>query len=257
MTEHPAKKRKMELDGGEAGTPPEKNPPTTTPSSESDSVAPESSSSPTPAKYTRGDLVTPLVGPDEQELVVCGTPLAETSEFFRTALKKEWKEGQKRMIRLPEEDITLITRYFDFVFGQSLPSKDAQTADHLEKSTAYDGIFQLYALGERMLDASIRNTVVKESLRLVSLVGDASHGFLPSRNCIKLVYKETSARSAARRLLVDLHVAYGLSETLEHEKVLPEYMCDLAKAYSRKIENHQLMRRSFPRAILKADDYFV
>lgn len=88
MTEHPAKKRKMELDGGEAGTPPEKNPPTTTPSSESDSVAPESSSSPTPAKYTRGDLVTILVGPDEQELVVCGTPLAETSEFFRTALKK-------------------------------------------------------------------------------------------------------------------------------------------------------------------------
>lgn len=257
MTEQPAKKRKMDSDASETEESPEKNSPTTSRSPESDSVAPTTSSPPTPAKYTRGDLVTLLIGPDEQELVVCGSSLAKTSELFRIALKKEWKEGQIRIVKLPEEDITLITRYLDFVFGQSLPSEGVQTGNDLEDSTAYNEICELYTLGERMLDTSIRNAVVKEALRLVDLSGDDGHVFLPSYNCIKLVYNETSTGSAARRLIVDLHVAYGLSTTLDDGNVLPEYMCDLAKAYNKKIENYERMRRTFPRIILKADDYLV
>lgn len=257
MTEHPAKKRKTESDASEAVKSPEKKPPVTSPSSKPDSVTPGLSSPPTPAKYTRDDLVTLLIGPGEQQLVVCGTPLANTSEFFKTALKKQWKKGQKRTVKLPEENITLTTRYLDFVFGKRLPSTAVKTAKHLQNSAAYDEIFELYALGERMLDGLIRNAVVKETLRLVGLVGIEGHGFLPSRDCIKLVYKETSARSAARRLIVDLHVAYGLSESLENEDVLPEYMGDFAKAYSKKIENDERLRRNFSRVFLKVEDYLV
>jgi hypothetical protein len=252
MTEPPAKKLKMESEGT-----PEKKSPTTSPSPEPDSVAPATSSPPTPAKYTRGDLVTLLVGPEEQELVVCGTPLAKTSEFFRIALKKEWKEGQVRVVKLPEEDINLITRYLDFVFSQILPSGDVQDASQVEDTCVYYGILKLYTLGERILDGSIRNAVVKETLRLADLIGDDGCGLLPCKDCIEMIYKETSERSAARCVMVDLHVAYGTSTFLEEGNVLPEYMCDLAKAYNKKIENDERIRRTFPRITLKAEDYLV
>lgn len=257
MTEHPAKKRKMDSDASDTEKAPAKKSPTTSPSPESDSVAPATSSPPTPAKYTRGALVTLLIGPDEQELVVCGTPLAKSSEFFQAALKKEWKEGQMRTVKLPEEDTELITRYLDFVFGQSLPSMAVQSGNNLEQSTTYKEVFELYTLGDRLLDASIRNAIVKETLRLVSLTGDEGHGFLPSRNCVALVYNDTPARSAARRLMVDVHIAYGLASTLEKEKLPSEYMLDMAKAYSKKIENGVLRRHAHPRFVLKAEDYFV
>jgi hypothetical protein len=34
-------------------------------------------------------------------------------------------------------------------------------------------------------------------------------------------------------------------------------MCDLAKAYNKKIENDERIRRTFPRITLKAEDYLV
>lgn len=55
-----------------------------------------------PSSFDKTDLVTLLVGPNEHEIAVYGIFLTRSSEFFKAALKKEWVEGQTRVIKLPE-----------------------------------------------------------------------------------------------------------------------------------------------------------
>jgi hypothetical protein len=53
--------------------------------------------------FNQEDLVTLLVGPEQKKMVAHGTYLARDPEFFQAALKKEWIEGQIRIIILPEQ----------------------------------------------------------------------------------------------------------------------------------------------------------
>jgi hypothetical protein len=46
-------------------------------------------------------LVTLLVGPEEEKMVVHESYLSQDSAFFKAALKKQWTEGQARVIKLP------------------------------------------------------------------------------------------------------------------------------------------------------------
>ncbi|GAB7333364.1 hypothetical protein MBLNU13_g04980t1 [Cladosporium sp. NU13] len=162
MTEHPAKERKIESNGSETENAAEKKSPTTSPTSKPNPVAPATSSPSDPAKYTRGDLVTLLIGHDEQELVVYGHLMARTSEFFEAALKKEWKEGQTCAIKLPEEDTKTTMHYLDFVCGQGLPTREIKVYGDIDEEDReeYLVLAELYAFGERVLDKRLRNSII-------------------------------------------------------------------------------------------------
>jgi len=246
--EHPTKKRKLESDGSEAAKAPAKK-------SRTSSRSPEPST-PTPAKYTRSDLVTLLVGPDEQELVVYGHLLAKTSEFFEVALKMEWKEGQTRIIKLPEEDAGTITHYLDFVHGQGLPTRYIKLYTDIQKDDGeeYLVLAKLYAFGERVLDTAVRNAVMEEILRIVSLQSDDGRILLPEDDTISTFYEATPANSPARRLLVDLHVSYGTTYSLAFETCDMMYLADLARAFNERVEE-SLHTDEFRYCPLNPDDY--
>ena len=71
-------------------------------------------------RFCEQDLVTLLVGPNEQRFVVHGSHLKSSSAFFTAALKKERLEGQERSIKLPEEDPRIFVRYIDFIYSRPL-----------------------------------------------------------------------------------------------------------------------------------------
>jgi len=242
MTEHQTKKRKMESDVSET------------------EKASEKTSPPTPAKYTRGDLVTLLIGPDEQELVVCGQLLTKTSEFFEAALKKEWKEGQTRMVRLPEEDAETTIHYLDFVCGQGLPTRALKLyGDFAESEDEYLMLAQLYAFGERVLHKAVRNAVMAEVLRISSLRNEKGGMFLPGDDAILAIYQATPANSPVRRLLVDLHVSYGLPNSLTPDTSDMNcmiHLADLAKVFNERVMESQ-HTDDIRDCELSADDYFV
>ena len=72
-------------------------------------VSRNSASSPKPAasveqfSFDHDDAVTLHVGPAEHVLLAHSSFIIRNSDLFTTALKKEWAEGQTRVIKLPEQ----------------------------------------------------------------------------------------------------------------------------------------------------------
>lgn len=56
------------------------------------------------------------VGPQNHSFSVHHALLSKTSEFFKAALKKEWTEGQKRVIDLPEDDSDTVYTYIQWLY---------------------------------------------------------------------------------------------------------------------------------------------
>lgn len=70
------------------------------------------------------DIVTVLVGPVEVEWKLHSNLLASRSDFFKSAFNENWKEGQEKTLRLPEDD----PRAFELFVGAS---QLASPLDHL------------------------------------------------------------------------------------------------------------------------------
>jgi hypothetical protein len=218
------------VSGTGSSTPPS-SPPSTPPPSESLSRT----------KYTHADLVTLLIGPDEQKSLVFGHQLSEHSEFFKSALKNEWVEGQTRTIRLPEDHASQITQYLDFVHGHGLPTKHVDTFAALDEfdlpgeDKSYGSLFELYIFGERVIDKNLQNATIKEVVRLTSLVDDAGAIWMPSEGTKCPAYKGTTSDSPARRLLADMRI--NLRPSIDLDLELPiDYIRDVARAFNAKLD---------------------
>lgn len=103
-----------------------------------------------------------------------------------------------------------------------------------ESDKYYEDLARLYTLGERLEDQSVRAAVIKEILRLVSLTQDSKR-FCQSREAINIIYSGTPEGSHARRLMANIHVAYGSNEMLDLS-CEPAFVLDVARAFHIKTE---------------------
>jgi hypothetical protein len=219
----------------------------------SDSDSDDTSWQPTSSsKYKRDDMITFLVGEEEeqQEIIAHGCYLALHSEFFQAALKKEWVEGQTRTIKLPEEDTETMTFYLDFLYGKGLPTDS--TKDNSCEGEVYHVLTQLFALGERLLDSSIRNACIKEIVRFTTIASPDVRYF-PNDLAVNNIYNSTTAKSPARRLMVDFFVTSGNDKWVNSE-LHPEFCQDLATEFLAQVKSttHPCRARK-----VKAKSYLV
>lgn len=178
-----------------------------------------SSKSPTTninCNFDEEDAVTLHVGPTEHAILAHGNFISRRSEFFKAALKKEWAEGQTRVIKLPDEDPQVMTHYLSYAYSKCLPT-DIFTKDFLgtfpeESDEYYQLLAELYVLSERLLDETIRGALIKEILRLAKLTDKESKQYHPKGEAVNIIYRGTTAKSPARRLMVDFHIAYGTTK---------------------------------------------
>lgn len=172
-------------------------------------------SSPPSTRYKADDLVTLIVGPEKEKFIVHGHRLAETSVFFQAALEKAWKEGQSRIVELLEEDADHTEFYLDFVYGGALPTNDLQDEEQLSLEEPFVLLFDLYLFAERMLNKPMRNAIIKETVRLMSLKDVNGNGWFPDWESAASVYRRTIPTSRIRYFLVDILVSYGSPKWLE------------------------------------------
>jgi hypothetical protein len=80
--------------------------------------------------FRKDDLVTILVGPGEEEFAVHEHVVTRSSEFFKAAMKKEWTEGQARIIKLPEEThVQNFIHYLNFTYREQLHTEQIKAGD--------------------------------------------------------------------------------------------------------------------------------
>lgn len=180
-----------------------------------------------------------LVGPGEQSMIAHGPQLESSSDFFTAALKKEWTEGRMRTIKLPEESPEIMAQYLNHLYSAKLPTKVFTTQNPGQhKNARYECLAELCVLGERMLDRSLRNAVIREILRLRLLICSNTISFSPATKTVNIIYKSTSAGSPARRLLVGLNVRFA-RETWHSADADPAFLYYLTQALLAQIGAHK------------------
>lgn len=192
------------------------------------------------------------MGPQQRKIIVHTSYITSCSDFFATALKEEWLEGQTRTVTLPNEDRELMAHYVDYLYTQKLPTRDYRPSLF---GTTPSGqlaclvLAQLYVLGERILDKSFRNAVIEEVVRIYSR---------PMTDMVNVVYQGTVAGSPARRLMVDLNFSKCNSQSafLHTADVDKALLFDLAQALSTAVSNPLGIYGSRKRDP-KAADYYV
>jgi hypothetical protein len=198
--------------------------------------------------FRSSDTVTLLVGQSATKMTVHESYITCTSEFFATALKKAWVEGQTRVIKLPEEDPVHLAYYLDWIYTRKSPSDfyygralfGALIVLPDSYRDLYISLSHLYVLGERMLDTKFRNALLEEIVRIMNLeqhtgTPTITFGMSPPLEVISTIYQGTTSTSPARRLLVDWCLAFGhqAQYTILHDK---EFLVDIAKSFSDKTE---------------------
>lgn len=204
--------------------------------------------------FDRSELVALLVGPDEHEMIAHKGYLSSNSEFFKAALKKEWLEGQTQKIKLPEEQPDIMAQYLGFAYGQKLPTDN--TRDDCQCGEVYSVLTELYVLGERMLDSTIRNAIIKEILRFTTLQTEDGQEIYPGDIAICTIYDGTCESSPVRRLLVDLCVAAGSFQWLA-DTTHPVYLLELGQALLKEVTKMGGTAGSSRSCVLTADDYLL
>jgi hypothetical protein len=186
--------------------------------------------------FNQEDLVTLLVGPEQKKMVVHGTYLARTSDFFKAALKKEWTEGQTRTINLPEECPEIMAHYLSYTYTKRLSSRDQIYHGKSDFDYIYTLLATLYVCGERFINPVIQQAVIKEIFRLMQKRDLRGVTWYPIQEEVNIIYRGTPENSPARRLMIDIHLADGNKNWI-CEKLEPAFLVDLAKAfYDRRLE---------------------
>jgi hypothetical protein len=199
-----------------------------------------------------GELITLIVGPDEKKLVVHESCITRGSDFFKAAMKKEWIEGQTRIIKLPEETcLETWTHYLNFTYLGKLPTEEMNQT--MQDSDEFDVLGKIHVLGERMLDKVVQNAVVREFVRVYELKDADGHCWLPGIRTVTMVYEGTSAGSQMRKLLVDMRISSG---TCSHSlSTSHEFLVDFSQALFAKVIAQETVR-DFRGRLLVAEHYF-
>jgi hypothetical protein len=201
--------------------------------------------------FNQEDLVTLLVGPEQKKMVVHGTYLARDPEFFQAALKKEWIEGQIRIISLPEQSPEVMAHYMNYTYSKILFSKGMPCREKSDFDQLFPSLTTLYVYGERFINLTIQRTVMEELFRLVEVKDTCGDTWGPSKDEVNIIYRGTPEKSPARRFMIDLNLSGGEKSWI-CEELEPAFLVDLAKAlFDRCLGSG----KCYDKITLKLEDY--
>jgi hypothetical protein len=174
-------------------------------------------------------------------MTVHGTHLTRDSDFFKASLRKEWVEGQTRVIKLPEEDPETMAHYMTFVYHKKLPFEDIIPKEFSHFKARWPILIDLYVYGERFLCRLIQNAVIKELIHITRTKSINGGIYFPIRANVDKVYRGTPEGSPLRQLMVDMHAIRGKKDWLS-ENVNAKFLLDLAKEFYDKINTHNKVK---------------
>jgi hypothetical protein len=145
------------------------------------------------------------------------------SKFFRAACSECWKEGQEKVVQLPEVEPEIIQRYVDWTYCDA-PIADAEAADAMTMS------IKLYLLADLLDDVRLRNKTTKAVYRYINV-----EFLAPGPRGIKAIWEKTPPGSLMRKLAVDA-VTTRLDAEL-FEKHIEEWPAGLLQQVAAKLKH--------------------
>lgn len=154
--------------------------------------------------------ITVRVGSESETFFVHEHLLCTNSMFFARALKKEWAEGEARQVDLPDVDPDTFEIWAKWLYTGRLcyaaTNRDEDFSIWLPKEWVRWA--KIYALGDFLQDTDLKDAAIDAHVENMLELD----GYCPI--LAKWVYPYSSARSAHRKLAVDLFVATWVQEDL-------------------------------------------
>lgn len=162
----------------------------------------------------------------EQTFYVHKNVLCKSSRFFQAATKPRWTKSNAKPINLSDEDPKLFTSYVQWLYSQkiAIEIENLSTQEGVLKDTnadkcdvvSSDRLIQSYVLGEKLMDTTYQNVIIKSILYCVHAMN-----FYPNDTEMHIAYKGTLKSSPLRKLLIDYWV-WGASESWISEDTMED-----------------------------------
>ncbi|KJX93365.1 hypothetical protein TI39_contig4330g00003 [Zymoseptoria brevis] len=187
-----------------------------------------------------GPFVTIKVGAESDQpatFTVHETLIKKSHDFFRVAMDKKWKEGQRREIELPNDDPEVIGSFVQWMYTDNITVIPTYEMKLEESNKQYVQLAHMYVFGEKIQNIAFQNAVL--SAILMARDGKAGNERAvrsPIKEAVKIIYDGTLPGSNARKLMAFIHVEGGKADWLgkdakEHH---PDFLFDSVQAFLAK-----------------------
>ncbi|KAF2486837.1 hypothetical protein BDY17DRAFT_321598 [Neohortaea acidophila] len=186
----------------------------------------------------QASIIKVVVGTDKYTYRVHKSYLTKPGSFFETALKKPWIKGHHRTIELPEDDPYDFHVYVQWLYTGKLFCKPLYEQEPETEERNYGLLFDLYVLGQKLLDREFQDRVVDATIAASHDTGykESSKRLFPSDGVVDSLYRRTSKGCPMRRLLIDLSICQGgegwmVPAQNDPDGINVEFLIDLATAF--------------------------
>lgn len=154
------------------------------------------------------------MGPDKREFLVYKKVVCDTSDFFRAACEKPWKEAADKIISLPEVGTVEFLIYLGWLHTgkidareepDSKPYNKLELAENIRKT--YNPLIKAYAFGDMVQDLSFRNAIADVARNILEYPG-----VLPDTHQLEALYSRLPRPTKMSRLFVDAWVTGDYSK---------------------------------------------
>ncbi|PPJ58588.1 hypothetical protein CBER1_06682 [Cercospora berteroae] len=168
-------------------------------------------------------IITLQVGKEPETITIHEDNLRQSSQFFRAALDRHWREGTSGEIRLPEDHVEIVSAYVDWLYRGTC-MEDCLNEDGDYVCEMWQTLAKMYVFGEKIQDARFSNVVLARMLDYIDKSGSS-----PGELAIRTVYEGTTVHSPVRQLLVAIWAAKAKGEWFKSIEEYPEeFLMDLA-----------------------------
>ena len=175
-------------------------------------------------------MITILVGPEEAKFTAHKDVLCARSEFFKIACSKNWREGQEKVVPLPEVEEETFQTYMDLVFN--LPIFDDETESL--------PLVKFYVLGDFLDDVKARD----KALRLL-----IAERFCPTPETVGFIWDHTTSSSLLRQAAYD-GVAKKM-DIIDFARKVKQYPAEFVQQFAVKLFYHAPAGLIYPSARLQ------
>lgn len=162
--------------------------------------------------YDYNDVISVLVGGNEQSFTVHKDLICARSKFFVAACSERWIEGQSKVVRLPESSPKIFQIYMAWLFAGNAAveevghnATESKHSDVVEQRT----LVKLYLLAQYLNDIKLRNQCLKV---LVSRTPAWKTLLWPSD--YKLIWDSTMPGCLLRTMIIDEFIARSTRDGL-------------------------------------------
>lgn len=179
-------------------------------------------------------MITVLVGPEEAKFTAHKDVLCARSEFFKIACSKSWREGQEKVVPLPEVEEETFQTYMDLVFNLPIFDGETESLDSLP-------LVKFYVLGDFLGDVKAR----EKALRLL-----IAERFCPTPETVGFIWDHTTSNSLLRQAAYD-GVAARVG-VIEFARKVKQYPAEFVQQFAVKMYFHVPAAFPYPSARLQA-----